>query len=200
MIVASWTIAVACTIPTCWTADVEYFPEIHHCGHDWSQSCPRSVIANTFLYVVMIPLTTFCYTSIALEIRKSQRRIAAFQLRVKNSLKRLGRTANTLGIEVDAGESTSHVYPTDDEGDDPSCESQTSQQQDPRMRLKDWEEYEREYQEICRTLRRAGSILDRSNYLTKKSKVKLKSTIRKRNKKLRSALGADKLVAIAGRT
>lgn len=213
MIVTSWIIAVVFTIPsaTGWVAKIEYIPEIHHCGQNWLDNCPFSLIAITFPYVLVIPLMVFCYTSIALEIRESQRKIANFQKKVRSSFHKLRARDKRLGIvEEDTEISSSQVVRTDydheeeeedenvDNDDEITFASLSSPEEHHGVYIKDWEEYEREYQEICYTLRRAGSVLDPPRYSAKRSKVKSKSTVRKRNLKLRSVLGADKLVAIAG--
>ncbi|XP_071838332.1 5-hydroxytryptamine receptor 1A-like [Apostichopus japonicus] len=199
MIAISWAVAVILTVPsaTGWTTEVVYIDFLHHCGQDWSENCRLSYFAIFFPYVLVIPLMIFCYTSIALEIRKSQAKINTFRQRVTSSIRRLTRRDRNLGIQDNIEISTSQDVRIEEDGATPTSQSSVDKRQG--LYISDWDEYEKEYKEICYTLRRAGSMLEPSRLTTtKKSRFTSKSIVQKRDMKLRSFLGADKLVAIAG--
>ncbi|KAJ8040780.1 Alpha-2B adrenergic receptor [Holothuria leucospilota] len=217
MMATCWGLSVLFSLPSATgkITDVIFEESIHHCRLTWESQgnryCWISSLFVALTYAISVPVMIFCYTSIAISIRNSQQKIDAFRQRVRSSIRRLaGRRGkdpignNLQELEGDLSSST-QVSASDESAfqssksteKDKSTEEQFDQDKRKGVLIKDWNEYEEEYQEICHTLRRAGSVLNQASIITK-SRYKTKSTVEMRDRTLRSVLGADKLVAFAG--
>lgn len=202
MMAATWTSVTVLALPSVVFTEVCFDCKIFSCRQKYEDNCFLVAAGLLYPYLIVVPLMIYCYASIAMEIKSSQSKVATFRRRVRRSIRRLASKATDIGIEEDGEATSSQVRAgTDDreeEEDEVTPDSQRSQDKHQAMYIKDWEEYEKEYQELCYTLRRAGSILDPPTYPFKQSRFKSKSAVRKRDIRLRSVLGADKLVALAG--
>lgn len=161
-----------------------------------NSNCYVQLAKSLIPYIIVVPVMIYCYGSIALEIRKSQSKIDTFRRRVRSSIRRLTGRESNRGIQEDPEISSSQVFEIEDKA---KPKNESSADKSEGVCIINWDQYEKEYQEICYTLRRAGSTMDPPSFTSKRSKVKSKSTVQKRDQKLRSVLGADKLVAIAGK-
>ncbi|KAJ8040781.1 G-protein coupled receptor moody [Holothuria leucospilota] len=217
MIATCWGLSVLFSLPSATgeITDVIFEKSIHHCRVKWEDQgnryCWIPSLCVALTHAISVPVVIFCYTSIAIDIRNSQQKIDAFRQRVRSSISRLtGRREkdpsenNFQDLEGDLSSSIQSSTPdgsafqsSKSTEKDKSTGGQFDQDKRKEVLIKDWNEYEEKYQEICHTLRRAGSVLNQASIITK-SRYKTKSTVEMRDRTLRSVLGADKLVAFAG--